>query len=277
MSTDAFAAVGTPPRQLAAPAPLRSLVRTLASTSLALVGLLGLLVCFRRLTGALVEPLAPTVLIVLGAALAATALVFRSGANRPSGSALASYAVWAAPSLVLLLWMAGVSLSGTSALGLATFFGTLLVEEGWSWGQVRAAGTIPTAPPPPIRDTPPAPSLSVALLEDDSGAASAEDERVTQHVTRRREAEGEVIEGWTRVPFAAAQRHATAHVAICPPLSGVPECFAEQADGPSAHVKVAQVLAYGIRLELKLDEPAPVPATVVVEFSIQEHPQELGE
>ena len=59
-----------------APAVAR-LLNALATTLLALVGLAGLLVCARRLGGALTEPLSPGVLVALGAGLALTAALFR--------------------------------------------------------------------------------------------------------------------------------------------------------------------------------------------------------
>ncbi len=89
-----------------------------------------------------------------------------------------------------------------------------------------------------------------------------------QFVRRQNAAGGETIEGLLRVRVARGQRHATAHVAICPPLERVGECYAEPCDGPPASVKVAQVLCYGVRFEIKLDEPPDEPASVVVEFAI---------
>jgi hypothetical protein len=89
-------------------------------------------------------------------------------------------------------------------------------------------------------------------------------------VVRRCEPDGsETIAGWLRAAVPAAARHATAHVAICPPFEGLPECFAEQMDGPPAQVKVAQVLPHGVRFEIKLDERAAEASDVLVEFSIQ--------
>ncbi len=52
----------------------------------------------------------------------------------------------------------------------------------------------------------------------------------------------------------------------------MPQCYAEQMDGPPARLKVAQVLAYGVRFEIKLEEPAEEPTSVVIEFSIHEQP-----
>jgi len=97
-------------------------------------------------------------------------------------------------------------------------------------------------------------------------------ENTMQQMTRERGADGkEIVSGWIRVEFAAGQRHATAHVAICPPFDAAPHCAVEAVDGPSAQVKVAQALPHGARLDLKLDEPAPDATSVVVEFALSEN------
>jgi hypothetical protein len=260
---DALAATRAPLRATAAGMPrLAWLGRWLALSSLALLGVIGLVVCFRRATGALAEPLSPPVLLGLGVVLAALAVLFRRSLDEVAAPA-ARWVVWLAPTVVLAIWVAGVSLTTTSAWGLAALVGSLLLEEGWSWGRwpprsptdvVRPR--VAAATPPGARPLPPA---------DDEPL-----EAVTQRLVRRREAGGEVIEGLVRVEFAAAQRHATAHLAICPPLARLPQCFAEQADGPAARIKVAQVLTCGVRIDLKLDQPAAEPAEVLVELVIQE-------
>lgn len=270
---DAATAVRAPLR-IEFPGPiLGRLARRLALAALVLVALTGVVVCARRATGALVEPLSPGVLAGLGVVLAALAIWFRQTWAATARSRAAVYAAWAAPSLVLVIWAAGVSLAGSDALGLAALVGTLLLEEGWSWGRLRRRAELGVP-----RDTatlePPTPrgagSPLAAVLHDLPPAQDEPDEAVTQQLTRRQAETGEVIEGWVRVSFAAAQRHATAHVAICPPLARVPVCFAEQSDGPAARIKVAQVLPYGVRFELKLDEPAVEPSGVYVEFAIHE-------
>lgn len=253
---------------------LAKLGRMLALSAVGLLAVTGLVVCLRRATGALVEPLAPGVLAGVGVVLAALAMLFRRAFSSRPRSRAAGYALCAAPSVVLAIWAAAVSLAGSDALGLVVLFGALLLEEGYSWGRLSVRGDLSSQ-----RGNGPAVPLAVSTVtipsDEVRGVLStdaASDETITQHVVRRHDAAGEVIEGWLRVDFAAAQRHATAHLAICPPLDCVPQCFAEQMDGPPARIKVAQVLEHGVRFELKLDQPAVEPARVVVEFSIQEHP-----
>ena len=244
---------------------LPRLARMLALATIALVAVTGLVIGARRATGALVVPLSPGVLAGLGIVLAGVAVVFRRSIAGLPLSRLATCVVWAVPSLALLAWAAAVTLAGSETLGLVAFVGALLLEEGWSWGRLRSRAETPSlAIDLPIKRV-------VVSPADDAHEPDVEiDEAVSQHIVRRRGEAGEVIEGWVRVELAAAQRHAAAHVAICPPLDRVPECYAEQRDGPSAQVKVAQVLAYGVRFDVKLEEPSAEPTSVVIEFSIQD-------
>ncbi len=177
--------------------------------------------------------------------------------------------------MVLLCWLLGVTLEGTDALGTALFVSLLVAEEAWNWGRLGSPNNRPLArialEPLSAHDRPSAPSLLERLADDAPTIADSElDESVSQQLTRRREADGQVIEGWTRVELLTGERHAAAHVAICPPLPCVPQCFAEQMDGPPARLKIAQVLAYGVRFEIKLDEPAAEPTSAVIEFSLRE-------
>jgi hypothetical protein len=249
------------------------LARIVANSLLALLTLAGLLICIRRTSGALAEPLAASVLVGLGGLLSLSAVVFR--ASLPSahwrGSRLALYAVWAAPSAVLMLWAAGLSLREASSGGLLGLWGLLVAEETWSWGRLWQ---YPSAPAEPngvaVRPSLAAPqsgrSPAGAIVVDEG---DEEIEAISQQVVRRRQPDGsETIEGWVRTEFLRGQRHGAAHVAICPPLDRVPRCFAEQMDGPAAQIKVGQVLAYGARFEIKLDKPAERATSVIVEFSI---------
>jgi hypothetical protein len=145
------------------------------------------------------------------------------------------------------------------------------LEEGWCWervlrgARVRAAASIEPGAPNPTATLAemPAAAMREPLQEDR--------ENVSQYLVRHRTEEaGETLDGWVRAEFVPTQRHAIAHVAICPPFERTPRCYAEISDGPSGEVKIAQVLPYGVRFEIKLDEPAAEAASVMVEFSIQE-------
>lgn len=257
---------------------LSRLARVLVLAAIGLAAVTGLLVCARRATGALAEPLSPAVLAGLGIVLAALAVLFRRAFAAPPLPRAAAYVVWAAPSAVLFIWAAAVSLQGSDTLGLVALFGALLLEEGYSWGRWRvnvdAAPKYGKAPKESLAPRGVVIPSAAAGIDDTPTIESDRDEAVTQNMIRRKDESGEVIEGWLRVDFAASQRNAAAHVAICPPMDCVPECFAEQMDGPTARIKIAQVLAYGVRFEVKLDQAAEEPASVFIEFSIQERPSD---
>jgi len=248
------------------------LLNALASTLLALVGLAGLLVCARRLGGALTEPLAPGVLVALGAGLAPAAALFRLAqlAESTSGRRLAAVR-WAGPSLVLALWCAGIATGQPLSVGLLAFLGLLVAEESLSWGYWRRAASRTEATVSPLnspRMREPATSL---LHDDEPGAGDALEPGVLARWVRSRQDDGsETIEGAVRVLFQAGERQTQAHLAICPPLAVVPSCFAEPTDGADAQVRVAQVLPYGVRLEVKLDEPAEDACDVTIGFTIAE-------
>ena len=69
------------------------------------------------------------------------------------------------------------------------------------------------------------------------------------------------------MPLAAGQRTGSLHVAFCPSFDAAPQVQAEAVSGPDCRVKAAQVLPYGARLDVKLDEPAGEDESVLVWFS----------
>jgi hypothetical protein len=253
------------------------LARTVSSSLLALLALAGLLICARRASGALVDPLPAPVLVAVGGLLALAAVAFRA-ALRPAnlhGSRTALCLNWALPSAVLTLWAAGLSLHEASGGGLVGLCGLLLVEEGWSWRRLRQKAAAPkesnamtARPSVAVTQSGRSPSGATVL-----GGPDEELDAISQQVVRRRQPDGsEAIEGWVRAEFSPGQRHGAAHIAICPPLDRVPQCFAEQMDGPAAQIKIAEVLPYGARFEIKLDKPAEQATSVIVEFSIHDSP-----
>jgi hypothetical protein len=255
---------------------LRSIVRSASAALVALVACAAGVLWIRRGGGHLLAPLPAPALVAAGCLVSLASLVFR-GTHAPRSLAaspsLRSLGLAVLPTVVSLAAAAALSLRESSPWGLAALWAIVAAEEAASWRAVlrqprrhRVAFPAVAAPRP----------LQIAPVSDESDADVADavdDPNVSQSVTRRRDERGaEVMEGWVRAEFAAAQRHATVHVAICPPLERVPQCFAELGDGPPGDVKIAQVLPWGVRLEIKLDEPTQHPTTSQVEFSILDVP-----
>jgi hypothetical protein len=254
-------------------APIK-LGQTAAGSLLGLLALGGLTLCARRASGALIEPLRPEILIALGLVLALAAMSFRASLPEINGMGDRKrlYLAWAAPSAVLLLWLIGLTVEGTSGSGWLGLCGLALAEEAWSWRRLPQPLVAPVAANSAPRGTPrtaPSDPISSGLalhLEPNEPL-----EAISQQISRLLQEDGsESIEGWIRVAFEPGQRSAAAHLAICPPLDRLPECFAEQMEGLAAQVKIGLVLPYGVRFEVKLDEPAEEAGSVIVEFSVQE-------
>ena len=98
--------------------------------------------------------------------------------------------------------------------------------------------------------------------------ASPPADNVMQQLTLSQDAAGvQQLAGWLRVRLAAGQRSAAIHVAFCPPFSKTPELTAEQLDGPAARIRTAQLLPYGVRLDVKLAAAAAHPSNVLLRFA----------
>jgi hypothetical protein len=233
-------------------APLR-LTRGLVLALVGLFALAAVLVLARRLTGALETPLEASAIITAGLVAAAVAagirMLWRGLPASGQTPWLDSCVTWLPGAAIACLGVA-IWLPETPAGGLAAFWLIAVAEELGTWRAFRAR-----------------------MPADERDAAAGRgsmppNEAIAQQLVRRRAADGvEVVEGWLRVPFEAGQRTANAHVAFCPAFLQTPEVRVRQADGPEARIKEGQVLPYGARLDLKLDEPAAEPATVLVEFS----------
>lgn len=93
------------------------------------------------------------------------------------------------------------------------------------------------------------------------------DEGILQQLFRVREDDQEVIYGTVRAQFDAGQRHATIHVGFCPPLARSPSVEAEACDLAEAKVKVAQAMAHGVRLDVRLSQPADEACSVAIDLA----------
>jgi len=254
------------------PAPAWLLIRGLAVGCLAVLACAGLFLCVRSASGELSGELGPAVLAAWAAILAAGALGFRRALDATNRYATPSADLArVAPSVVLLLWAVALSGLATSA-GVIVLWSVLIAEEAWTWGEWRKVSSRPsfgsTAAASVARE-----AESRAVLEGirESAEAPPGDASLVQKLDRRKTEDGqESVEGWLRAAIPAGSRLATLHVAICPPFERLPECYAEQVDGPPAQVKIAQVLHQGVRLELKLERAVDQDSLVTVEVSLQQ-------
>jgi hypothetical protein len=87
-----------------------------------------------------------------------------------------------------------------------------------------------------------------------------------QLTLRTTSAGGQELSGWLRMPLAAGQRTGSLHVAFCPSFDQAPQVEVEAVCGPDCRIKAAQVLPYGARLDVKLDESAGEDESVLVWF-----------
>lgn len=236
----------------------------------------------RRVLGALVAPLPPAVLAVAGISLAAVAGVVRTASRRMPSSGGAGDWRWPVQILTSLAVLAvafSVSVPGSGWLGLTGLWGAVLVGEALSWrpfripslrwpyrlprlSALRRVSKLPARIDPPHRPTP---HGARADLSHPKVALAAE---VLQQLTRRQLADGvEELAGLLRVSFAPGQRTENVHVAFCPPFAMAPQLTVAQLGGPPARMKTAQLLPYGVRIDLKLSGPAETDASVLLEFS----------
>ncbi len=245
-------------------------VRGMAWTGLGFLLGTAVLVAWRRASGALTCPLTPSRLVAAVVLIVLLALGVRAlwqTVDHRSRSAmpmlLASIAV-----VVLVL---GLCLPGTTPLGLLAVGIVLIAEELWAWrkwyqGKLEAS-----------------PSLKAICLDGakelggegcaaETAATEIDEElpseAVLQQLTRSCSADGnEEIAGFLRMTFSPGQRTGNLHVAFCPPFPSTPELLVEQVDGPEVRVKLAQVLPYGARLDLKLAIAANEPTSVLLQFA----------
>jgi hypothetical protein len=134
--------------------------------------------------------------------------------------------------------------SSKGAIGI--FWGLLILEEACAfWAQSRRAvkKVSPMQVPVPVEP------------------------HVMQHFVRSRAENGaEKISGWLRIPVETGQQIFVAHVAFCPPLAQIPQFDLYQTEGPQARLRTTQLLAYGARIELRLNALPAKPTEIVVHF-----------
>ena len=66
-------------------------------------------------------------------------------------------------------------------------------------------------------------------------------------------------------------------VLSCPPFFTTPQMVVHQREGASAQIETAQLLPYGCRLEMRLDQVHDEPVELIVEFAAIEEAERVAE
>jgi len=263
--------------------PAVDLRRWASRVTVAVLGSVAVLVGWRRLAGALDEPLPPLPLLITGGLLVAAAVGVRAAWRSAPGGGRLQFDLPAELlcSVCLVTIAAAISLPRDDWWVTVLFWAGLLIEEAWAWRPAvwrrprrDFAGSSVPPPDPPRAASPEVAALELSIPSSPEPQPDSPDampaDGVIQQFTRSRAADGsEQVSGWLRAAFLAGQRTASVHVAFCPPFAAVPELAVEQVDGPSVRVKTAQLLPQGARLDLKLAAAAEEPHDVVLEFSVR--------
>jgi hypothetical protein len=237
----------------------------------------------RRVSGALATPLSPGSLILSGLLASLMAWGIRNlwrytqQVKSPSRGDLILDILLCTS---LMTFAASLTLPGTNRWGLVFFWLLPGAEEFWAWRprvirliarRQKKKTLFQPARIDPAQTGIPHTVSDMELPAADLGIQTAVDwpaGNVRQQLTRSTDAEGrDVLCGWLRMDFAAGSRSGNLHVAFCPPFAATPELEVEQLDGPEARIKIAQLLPYGARLELKLIANSPESASVLVQFT----------
>ncbi len=233
-----------------------------------------MLLAVRRLAGGLAVPLPPPALIGTGLSIATAAAGLRFV---PCGHRIASKRMrWLfliAPTVAVVVASAAISLPESSTAGVSTMWCIVLAIEIASYAAVRLrwrrASSQPVRPSRQRRKKEPEVRFDIAHA---GGPPHILAEGLAQQIERGVTDESdEFCHGLLRANFAASQRTETVHVSFCPPFMTVPEFHVEQVDGPDAKVKVAQVLPYGARVEVRLNRAPSESVQTVLEFSAIAH------
>jgi len=264
-----------------AQASMEFLSWTAATVAVLLPALAGV-VLWRRLAGALQNPLPVVPLVATGVLVALLAGGVRL-AWRPCFGQRPAFPigrlVTVLPGVALVALAFAWSLPGTSAYGLVALWAVIVLEESYSFRGVlnrRAAAPLPKTG----GEHRPLPTVEARLGRAAPVSPPQLDrpvEGVLQQLTRTREADGtDRLGGWVRAPFAAGQRTESIHLAFCPAFEQAPRLEVQQRGGPAARVKTAQLLPYGARLDLKLAATAESPDWVLLEFTAESPPGGSG-
>ena len=251
------------------------------------LALAAVVLCWRRLAGALDLPLGLPFLAAAGGLAVLLAVGARTAArwaadvrNPTTGQCVLSWLV----SCSLVAWAASLTMPGVSRAGILMVYALVAVEECWRlgvWFQRTRLGNS-------LRDELDAWARRLGwrwrpltALDLDTGGRSPQEPdtvadqpvpsgEVVQELLRLRSEDGaQWLRGRLRTLMAPGQRTVSVHAAFCPPFSSTPNVSVDQSEGPPARVKVAQLLPYGVRFDIRLGDPAEETVSLGLRFTAQ--------
>jgi hypothetical protein len=244
----------------AAGAFLRQLGIVVAAIGFAWLAGTAALLIVRRLAGALSAPSIGWALAVLvtalAAALCAQSVVDRQRVNsRPLAWLLRGAAVvLLAATLLAISWPVQMGWP----LVLALWAAAILAEAAY----LRFGRSIPLwlqagfRPRWQAKAAPPAENRISDLLADD----------VRQQIVRVAKADSEELRATLVESLEPSQQNAYSHLAFCPPFDRTPTVEFAQRSGPPARIRIGQLLASGVRLDIKLATPTDSPTKVTIQL-----------
>jgi hypothetical protein len=235
--------------------------RFAAIVVLGLLGAAAAVMAAREMAGALNTPLETAPLLTFGLATVVAAIIVRLGWLLPPDVNRArrlDLMMMVATTVAAVGLCKGVCSPRNSPMLVTVLLpAVVLTEEGWAWlwfvAQWRRSAASPAR----------------ASCQLPMRKVKTPDPFILQQQLIRGESEdgAEVFSGSVRLAFAPAQRTGSVHVAFCPPLRTTPTIEVLQVEGPEARVKLAQLLPYGARFDLKLAATSQEPTAVVLEFT----------
>ena len=256
--------------------------------------LVGLLVCSRRLTGAFHADLPPEGMLVLALATAIGLAVSRIAWRRsfpletPADLSLPDQVLGWASSAALALLAVGCCYPANRTTDWLIWLPILVADQFWR--QTFFDTGEPWVPPTADERSSPAicsvdesrllsrasddqpnddqPNCDNPSYDNPSYDNPSYGDHIVQQLYRLEDCPGtEVIYGTLRADFVAGQRTAVVHAGFCPPLSYLPEIEAEALPGSSAQIKIVQALAHGTRLDVRLPAPATKDCQVWIDMA----------
>lgn len=220
----------------------------------------GLVLAVRRLAVAAPAP-SGTALAVAAAGGALVALAdaaLRLGGSRSAALAARCGLVLAMAAVVLPLHAATWIDGAATALAVAVAAGAVAFAPRREPAQRAAVGFAPSRGPTTVRRRP-------------RFAPSRVPGRFRQHFTRYDDRQGgDRLRGRINVEVGAGVRVAQGHVGFCPAFATTPAVeVTTDYDGVEATVAAAEVLPWGVRVEVRLAEPAEEPLEIPVDLLVK--------